>query len=85
MSHAIDSISIRGLRKAHLVQLASYIRARDSIGEQWYYGPRKHFEARHADLITLAEELERIAANDGIVIASNATGEFPAQKHKEKA
>ena len=67
MTTAIDSINIRGLRKAHLTQLAAYIRDRDDDG--WYYGNREHFEKRHADLLKLAERLERIAGDPDVVIA----------------
>lgn len=59
MSHQVDSIPLRGLRKAHLRQLAAYIRHRDQEG--WYYGPREQFEKRHTDLIVLAEWLEEVA------------------------
>jgi hypothetical protein len=59
MAHTVDSISIRGLRKAHLRQLVSYIRIRDR--EEWYYGPRDQFEKRHADLLALANRIEAIA------------------------
>ena len=59
MAHTVDSISIRGLRKAHLRQLVSYIHSRDREG--WYYGPREQFERRHADLLSLADRIESIA------------------------
>jgi hypothetical protein len=57
MAHTVDSISIKGLRKAHLKQLASYIRDRDGC----YYGPREQFEKRHADLLAFADRIEAIA------------------------
>ena len=62
MAHTVDSISIRGLRKAHLRQLATYIRERDREG--WYYGPREQFERRHADLLKLADRIEAIANDE---------------------
>ena len=62
MAHTVDSISIRGLRKAHLRQLATYIRERDREG--WYYGPREQFERRHADLLKLADRIEAIADDE---------------------
>ena len=62
MAHTVDSISIRGLRKAHLRQLATYIRKRDREG--WYYGPREQFERRHADLLKLADRIEAIANDE---------------------
>ena len=62
MAHTVDSIPIRGLRKAHLRQLATYIHARDREG--WYYGPREQFERRHADLLKLADWIEAIANDE---------------------
>lgn len=66
-SREIDSISIRGLRKAHIAQLVSYIRHRDIDG--WYYGQRDQFEKRHADLLQLADTLDSICADPNISIA----------------
>ncbi len=59
MANVIESISLKGFRKAHLRQLSSYIRARDR--EEWYYGPLDQFEKRHADLLELADRLDKIA------------------------
>lgn len=67
MAYQIDSISIRGLRKSHLLQLAGYIRERDRDG--YYYGNRSQFEARHEDLLELAERLEEIYSDKNIRIA----------------
>lgn len=75
MAHTVDSISIRGLRKAHLRQLATYIRERDCEG--WYYGPREQFERRHADLLKLADRIDAIA-NDEDARLPNAPCERPA-------
>jgi hypothetical protein len=58
MAHVIDSIPLKGFRKSHLRQLASYIHERDREG--WYYGPREQFERRHEDLLALADLLESI-------------------------
>ena len=71
MAYSIDSISIKGFRKAHLRQLASYIRDQDEQG--WYYGPQDHFEKRHQDLLRLAEELEQIADDPDARIARKET------------
>lgn len=59
MAHTVENISLKGFRKAHLRQLADYIHARDLEG--WYYGPREQFEARHKDLLQLANRLLEIA------------------------
>ena len=68
MAHTVDSISIRGLRKAHLRQLASYIRERDKEG--WYYGVREHFDRRHQDLVGIADLLEAIADDPDARVAT---------------
>lgn len=59
MAHLVENISIKGLRKAHLRQLVSYIRDRDQDG--WYYAPKEQFEKRHQDLLDLADQIENIA------------------------
>ena len=69
MEHTIDSISICGLRKAHLRQLVSYIRDRDREG--WYYGPRDQFERRHVDLLALADRIEAIANDTAARLPNN--------------
>lgn len=74
MAHTIDSISISGLRKAHLRQLVAYIHHRDEDG--WYYGPRGLFEKRHKDLLELADGLEAIADDPDARIAEKALKGF---------
>jgi hypothetical protein len=69
----VSSIDISGLRKAHLRQLADYIRARDEIGEQWYSGNREQFEARHVDLLALAATLYELVDNNEKVIAKKSS------------
>ena len=70
MAIQIDSLSILGLRKAHLRQLAEYIRHRDVEG--WHYGPKEQFEARHADLIAVAESIEEICDDSDVRIATRS-------------
>ena len=43
-----NEISIRGLRKSHFDQLMTYIEDRECTG--WYYGNRKQYEKRHAEI-----------------------------------
>lgn len=57
MAYTVDYIPIKGLRKAHLKQLAYYIIRQ----EDWYYGNRKQFEQRHKDLVRFADMLYDIA------------------------
>jgi len=59
MAYVIEGLPLAGLRKAHLRQLACYIRNRDTEG--WYYGPRDQFERRHRDLLRLADRCDEIA------------------------
>ena len=69
MSHVIDSIPLTGLRKAHLRQLAGYIRERDREGH--YYGPREQFENRHRDLLELANWLDDVANDKSSRLPNN--------------
>ena len=62
MAHTIDSISIKGLRKAHLRQLAEYIHSTDG----WYYGNKEQFEQRHKDLLRFADMLHDIADDNDV-------------------
>lgn len=64
MATTFESISLKGLRLAHLRQLASYVHDRDR--ESWYYGPRDQFEKRHADLIEWIDSAVRYAESEGI-------------------
>lgn len=49
MATTFESISLTGLRLAHLRQLRGYVHSRDETG--WYYGPKEQFEKRHGDLV----------------------------------
>ena len=64
MATTFESISLQGLRIAHLKQLQSYIHSRDE--EEWYYGPRYHFERRHADLVKWIDDAVNYATSEGI-------------------
>ena len=61
MAQIIDSIPLKGLRKAHLHQLAEYIRERDREG--YYYGNYEQFQKRHEDLLKLADWLDAVASD----------------------
>ena len=58
MAYELDSVSIKGFRKAHLIQLANYIHARDDDGH--YYGNKEQFEDRHKDLLIFADRLMKM-------------------------
>lgn len=46
------------LRQKEILQLISYAEHRDREG--WYYGPKKHFEARHERIVQwLQEQFEK--------------------------
>ena len=62
MAHTVDSISIRGLRKAHLSQLAFYIAWQGREGS--YYGPKDQFDKRHKDLEEFAVRLLEIVDDE---------------------
>ena len=52
MATQIDTVSIVGLKRTHLIQLASYI---DDYGEDGdkhgtYYGRKDYFDKRHKEL-----------------------------------
>lgn len=64
MAYQLDSISLRGLRKAHLKQLVAYIRGHRKEG--WFYGNRAQFQRRHQDLLRFAERLEALAGNPDV-------------------
>lgn len=49
MACPVYDVSVRGLRRAHFIQLRSYAEARDLDG--WYTGNRGQFETRHKDLV----------------------------------
>lgn len=83
MAHTVDNISIRGLRKAHLRQLATYIRQRDHEG--WYYGPREQFERRHADLLKLADRIEAIADDEDARLPNIPRSAVPGKLYNGQA
>jgi len=66
MATVFESLSLTGIRKAHLYQLLSYIETRDETG--WYYGPRNQFEKRHNDLKTWIQSAVDYAYSEGIVM-----------------
>jgi len=75
MAYVIDGIPLEGLRKAHLRQLAGYIRERDRDG--YYYGPKEQFEKRHADLLKMADWIDDVA-DDNSSRLPNAPADLPA-------
>ena len=48
-------VSVKGLRKAHFIQLLAYIEDRER--DMWHYGRKNHFETRHKDLKEWCEEM----------------------------
>lgn len=44
MATTFESISLAGLRLAHLRQLQSYVHTRDETG--WYYGPKDQLSSK---------------------------------------
>jgi len=64
MATTFESISLDGLRLAHLRQLSSYVHDRDREG--WYYGPKDRFEKRHADLVRWIDSAVKYAESEGV-------------------
>ncbi len=50
MASPVESVDVRRLRVTHFEQLLDYLRMREEEG--WYYGNKKQFEKRHAELKT---------------------------------
>lgn len=81
MSIIIDSISIAGLRKTHLQQLANYIINADDGS---YYGNKEQYRARHNDLLYIAEKLWSIAGDPDYKIAKRHSTDYFCIKPKRK-
>ena len=64
MATTFESISLYGLRLAHLRQLQRYVQSRDDSG--WYYGSKKQFENRHADLLVWINSIVKYAESGSI-------------------
>jgi len=66
MATTFESISLQGLRVTHLQQLQSYIYARESDQDgYWYYGNKKQFEKRHNELKTWINNAVDYATSEG--------------------
>jgi hypothetical protein len=59
-------LELKGLRKAHLQQLLDYVEHREREG--WYYGNRKQYEKRHAELKAWLEQAVDHAYSEGVVM-----------------
>lgn len=75
MATTFESISLNGLRLAHLRQLQCYVHSRDEAG--WYYGPKAQFEKRHCELLEWIDSAVRYAESEGV--------KRPKQKRKPSA
>ena len=64
MATTFESISLKGLRLAHLRQLQTYVYDRDR--EEWYYGPKDQFEKRHEDLKRWIDAAVEYAELEGV-------------------
>lgn len=64
MATVFESISLKGLRLAHLRQLQSYIEEREREGR--YYGPREQFEKRHIEIKRWIDGAVAYAETDGV-------------------
>jgi len=66
MATVFESISLKGLRKAHLQQLFNYIEDRER--DEWYYGNKGQFEKRHKELKQWVKEAMDYAYSEGVVL-----------------
>ncbi len=67
MSTVFESLSLKGLRKAHLEQLLCYINYRQNDG--CYYGNKEQYEKKEMEL--------KKWIRDAIVYAENPNVKFP--------
>lgn len=64
MTIIFESLSLKGLRPAHLRQLLTYI---EDVEEQgWYTGPKDQFEKRHQELKQWINEAVKYAYSEGV-------------------
>jgi len=59
-----SNVSIAGLRRTHFDQLFSYLNHRDK--DEWYYGDKKQFEKRHAELLEWVKKTIIHISNSGV-------------------
>ena len=62
MATTFESISLQGLRIAHLKQLLSYVYDRELTGA--YYGNTKQFEKRHIEIRNWLERVVKYATSE---------------------
>lgn len=63
---AIDSVSIKGLRRTHFEQLFGYVVDRERSG--WYYGNKMQFEKRHEEIKMWLNGIIEAVSGEGVVI-----------------
>ena len=80
MATVFESLSLEGIRLAHLRQLYSYICMRDETG--WYYGPRDQFEKRHNDLLKWIDNAVTYGSSEGVVFSR--CDSWDTDSHKEE-
>lgn len=64
MATTFESLSLKGLRKAHLWQLLTYIEQVEEDG--WYTKPKDQFEKRHKELKKWIKEAVSYAYSEGV-------------------
>ena len=67
MATVFESISLKGLRLAHLRQLQAYVHmvGKDEKTE-WYYGDIGYFSTRHKDLLEWIDRAVEYAESEGV-------------------
>jgi hypothetical protein len=64
MATIFESLSLRGLRPAHLYQLLTYIEAIEEEGT--WHGNKKQFEKRHQELKEWIRDAVKYAYSEGV-------------------
>jgi hypothetical protein len=66
MATVFESLSLKGLRPAHLRQLLTYI---EDVEEQgWYTAPKDQFEKRHQELKQWINDAVDYAYSEGVTL-----------------
>jgi len=66
MATTFESLSLAGIRPAHLSQLLAYIEARDK--QEWHYGNKKQFKKRHEELRAWIQNAVNYAYSEDVLM-----------------
>ena len=83
MAIVIDSISIKGLRLAHFLQLKEYAEAREMEG--WYIGRKDYYEKRHQEISEWLEEVIDLLKSEGVIVPKRRKDNAEVKKEEKEA